>query len=711
VYSLETLPDDVRAALLNRLAEERLPLLAAPEHEAAPAPAVVESNPPVLPVGDDSALSAWRVRPESCRQQAEKRLRLVNQARMIKTRTKMAKTAALKRLAEQNGVSLLTLYGYIKAADQALETTRRGEEDSVTAQILVLTPEYGKNAGRIRAWSPEALEYAKTLYLSPRFLNVSDVFEHTAHEGRVQGWKVGSYDSLRRLLDREVDDGLQTLARRGSHRYQAGCELKILRDYREIWPNAMWVGDHHIFDCFVRAPGGKVLRPWLTAWMDMASRSFMGWCISFQPNSETIGLALAHAISRKDDAAFPQHGLPQSVYVDNGKDYRSQHHGGEEVRIGTIDYPEIIERFAGLGIDPYYIDFEYGDKEQAWIKKRGERNIEIQGVRVGGVFARLGIRQRFATAYHPWGKPIERAFRNVAQRFSREQPGWCGSGVEQRPEKLTFELRRGLLLDFEEFCQRWYAWVVHGYNKTAHSGHGMEGRSPDEVFTAYGAPQAVDAELLTFALLRRERVKIHNWGFKLGGLEFELAVSPDLAGAALLNQLINRYVTVLYDMDLKIVRVYQDGRFMCAGRRLRRASFIREDDPVMVEKLRLQAYQGRLNETRLKEIRENAPPQLASKEEAVLALTAGREEPAERPPRLGYSEDHAPKTEKPGPIFLTEEERYRAILRNLAEGRELSEADKKWRTQYEAGREYQERQRLYEAEFKFMRHHAERRAV
>jgi len=696
-FVVAKLPEDVRAAIMSSQAEDVLPAIYNKEQSG-------EKTTDITLFSSDLALQEWQARPESCREEARKRLGLVNKARSIKARNKKTKTKALKRYAQSQGVSLPSLYKYLKDADKALKDAQSEGRDAIMAQILALTPDYGNNLGACHVFSREAIDYAKKLYASQAHLNLSDVYQNTVNEGLIQGWKLGSYDTLKRSINKEMDANLKTLARKGAKRYQADCELKILRDYREIWPNFMWCGDHHIFDVFVKAPGGKVLRPWLTAWMDMASRSFMGWCISFAPNSRTIALALAHGIARKEDKNFPQHGVPSSVYIDNGKDYRSKYLNGEEIKIGQIDYPEIIERFAALGIDPFYIDLTYDPHEKAWVKKRGRQNLTVRSIRVGGVYARLNIHQRYAIAYHPWSKPIERAFRNVVQQFSRQQPGWCGSGHEQRPEKLTWEIKRGLLLSYPEFCERFYQWVVNCYHKSPHTGHGMEGRSPDQAFLAFGVPELVDPEMLAFALLKKEQVKIHNWGFNLLGEKFELDVPPDLSGAAILNKTINHYATILYDPDYKTVRVYVDGVFMCMGRPLRRTSQIRPDDPVMQEKIKLQAYQRRLNKEAIEHIAKAGPPELGYQEaEALLALTTGgeeRQQEAGKAPAVSHD-----------PIPMTEEERYRLILRKEASGETLSGTDREWRDEYEQTDEYRNMRQLYEAELRYMKHQFAKEAV
>lgn len=678
----------------------------------------MENKFDLVPIESESALALrpqsplieWHGKPETCREEGKNRYLLVQQARTIR-RKNTKKTKALIEYARSKGISPATIRNYLKIADKALEEARRTGANETMVQIMALTPGYGANKGNYRAFSTEAIDHAKALYLSQKLLNISDVYRNVANESSIKGWKVGSEDALRYILKQETSQSLLTMARKGFRRYQADCEVKILRDYSEIPPNFMWCGDHHIFDVFVRAPGNKVLRPWVTAWIDMASRSFMGWCLSFQPDSRTIALALAHAICNKNDDKFPQHGLPTSVYIDNGKDYRCKYLSGEEVSIGRIDYPEIIKNFSTHGIEPFYIDLEYDPEQEAWVKERGEQNIIVKKVRVGGVFARLGISQRFATAYHPWAKPIERTFRNVVQSFSRQLPGWCGSGHEQRPEKLTQELKRGSILDFREFCECWYQWAIRYNNDTPHSGHGMNGRTPTEVFLSGGLPEEVDPDLLTFALLKKEQVRVYNWGLKLNGQDFELAVSNDLSGASILNKLINTYVTLFYDPDLKIIRVYQEGRYVCDARPLRRASFVRPDDPVLEEKAKLQALQRRQNRTVLEGMRQKALPKADYLEPAPIMPCSKSEL---QPPRL--VENSPCQTKFPEIKTSLEycptskQERYQIILELLTTQGDLCEEDKLWQLEYQQTEEYERMKPLYEADLSYKQYCAARGA-
>ena len=643
---------------------------------------------------------------------------LVNKFLAITGKGKLEK---IKKLAKENNVVPSTLYNYAKAAKLAEEQATAAGTDVLTAQISALVNGYGKNKGQVRAFDQAAIDYAIATDAKQDMLNASDVYRLTLNEGRINGWKIGSLDSLIRIINTKTPPAIRTLARHGLKRYEADYALKILRDYEETWPNFMWVGDHHIFDVFVLY-AGKILRPWVTAWLDLRTRSLMGWCISFRPNSQTIAMALAHAIMPKQDARFPQCGLPQSVYIDNGKDYRAKYLGGDEIVIGKVDYPAIIERFAGLGIDPFYIDLEYDDTVKAWVKRRGEKALIVKKVRVGGVYARLGIGQRYATAYHPWAKPIERHFRDVVQSFSRQQPGWCGSGHEERPEKLACEIKRGLLLSLPEFCSRFYEYAIEK-NNLSHSGHGMNGHSPTEVFERLCPhPEAVKPEILAFALMKKEQVGIHNWGLELLGHKFELELPISVEGAMVLNRIIGRKATIYHDYDLKTVLVFLDEEYICRARPLRRASFVRQDDQVLQEKIRLANNQKAAAKATLRLIEANAPVRLipATTVGELEADLAGNDSDEQRGLRTeeGQGSEASTKTEIVATteempaggnqdidlgIPLTEDERYRQIIFKMAYGLAISEKDLEFQKEFEASEEYSWGKHLYEGEYEYLK--------
>ena len=116
--------------------------------------------------------------------------------------------------------------------------------------------------------------------------------------------------------------------------------LKTIRKKPDL-VNDVWFGDHHQFDVFVLDDRGRPVRPWLTAWYDIGSGVLVGWCISTNPNSETITESFVRAVAEKPGS--PIHGAPNTIYIDNGKDYRSRAFEGDtEAEYWRARNPEVM---------------------------------------------------------------------------------------------------------------------------------------------------------------------------------------------------------------------------------------------------------------------------------------------------------------------------------------------------------------------------------
>lgn len=93
--------------------------------------------------------------------------------------------------------------------------------------------------------------------------------------------------------------------------------------------------DHTPLDVIVRSDDPLcdfAARPWLTVAIDVYSRCILGLHIGFEPPSVvSVALCLTHAALPKNPneefgvpLAWPMHGLPKTIVVDNGKDFLSK---------------------------------------------------------------------------------------------------------------------------------------------------------------------------------------------------------------------------------------------------------------------------------------------------------------------------------------------------------------------------------------------------
>lgn len=111
------------------------------------------------------------------------------------------------------------------------------------------------------------------------------------------------------------------------------------------WSNQVWQVDHTRADVLVADQAGEVLgRPWLKIVVDTYSRCIMGLYLGFDaPSSAVVCLALRHAILPKQyssayelQESWGTYGLPQYLYTDGGKDFRSQHLEQVATELGMV---------------------------------------------------------------------------------------------------------------------------------------------------------------------------------------------------------------------------------------------------------------------------------------------------------------------------------------------------------------------------------------
>lgn len=320
--------------------------------------------------------------------------------------------------------------------------------------------------------SPDAWLRFKQLYLDPRRRSAQLCWEIVRAEADKLGWAWPALHTVRRRMDAEIDASTRDFHRLGEKRWRARHAPRIERDFTVYRPGEMWCGDHHEFDllCLHR---GRPIRPWLTAWMDMRTRLFVGWHIAPSPDSDTILAAFR--------AGVLEHGAPLRILIDNGKDYRSRAIAGGKRRKAPVDEP-----------------------------------------RVRSICAQLGIEPHFTQTYSGESKPIERAFKTVCDRFSKLFPTYTGGGPDTRPETLYADLRaeRLDLPDLEEVARLFAQWVEQHYHLRPHTGDGMDGRCPLDVWASEEpiARRTAPREVLDLLLCRTEIVKVTRRGVRYDGI-------------------------------------------------------------------------------------------------------------------------------------------------------------------------------------------------
>lgn len=325
-----------------------------------------------------------------------------------------------------------------------------------------------KAGGRNREVSEEAWAYFESLFLDPNQPTLRKCWRLTKEKANEEGWRWCTESTCRDQINQRIPVVTQ-IKHRDPWKYEQECLPHLLVDGNEpdLWePGTLWIGDHTQLDMWCRTATGQPIRPWLTAWMDWRSRRVVGWCLSDSPNSTTI--LAAFRAGMLDEA---NRGGPDEVWIDNGKDYASAYFCGQTKQ----------ER-----------------------RKAIKEEVAVDEQEAGGLFGALGIKPRFAIPYRARSKGrLERWFGTFHGEHDEQYPSFCGSKPELRPErcdKLLARFRKGETNVLPEYraVELTVRDMIDIYNATwAHSGAGMDGRTPDQVMSearikAFGRSDVLD---------------------------------------------------------------------------------------------------------------------------------------------------------------------------------------------------------------------------
>lgn len=271
---------------------------------------------------------------------------------------------------------------------------------------------------------------------------------------------IPSYSAFYRRLNNEVPEGVKVLGREGHKAYNDRCAPFIRRIYEDIESNEWWIADNHTFDVMVKDKNGNIHRPYLTAFLDARSGIFTGFHITYNPCSEATLIALRKGILK--------YGIPDNIYVDNGREFL------------TFD-------IGGLG---------HRKKKP----KDGEEKFEPPGV-----FKRLGINMTNAIVRNAKAKIIERRFEDVKNDLSRLFNTYTGGSVVEKPERLKFVLKKEQIYTDEEFEEYVTAVLEWYFNMEAYNGavEADKGKCKMDVFNEHLKRKRVaSAEELNLMLMR-----------------------------------------------------------------------------------------------------------------------------------------------------------------------------------------------------------------
>ena len=329
-----------------------------------------------------------------------------------------------------------------------------------------------------------------------------------------------SYASFYRRVQNEIPEPLEIMGREGMKAFRDRCAPYIQRKYENMVSNEWWIADNHTFDVMTQGADGQVHRLYLTAFFDARSGIFTGCYVTSAPSSQATLIALRKGILK--------YGIPENIYVDNGREFLTRDVGG----LGHRQKKSTKDEF-----NP------------------------------PPVFERLGIHMTNAIVKNAKAKIIERRFRDVKDRLSRLFPTYTGGNVLEKPERLKKVLKSGDIPTDEAFTQAVEDILYHYMNERAYSGAvaADKGKTREQVYRENLLEKRIASESdLNLMLMRSTRSQ------KVGRRGVHITVAGDKINYfndELLLNFFGESVYCRYDPEnISEVRIYdlQDNFIMTA---------------------------------------------------------------------------------------------------------------------------------------------------
>jgi transposase InsO family protein len=440
-----------------------------------------------VPIQQSALWSWYEAQSDKVKGEAQRRARIIGQVDvMIDAGVNLSN--AVQAVAIGEGVGASTLWSWLSLVESVHAADR----------LPHLAPRR-KGGGRECEVDSDLWSIIVSDYLRPSRPTFASCYSRAEDIAAERGLSLPSEKTLKRKLEREIDPRLVTARRHGADE----LKLTIPQQRRTVaHMHAMdWVNiDGHKFDVFVHRKvakaGEKPIRPVMVAIQDVFSRKILAWRIGESESAVLTRLAFADL--------FRDYGIPGHCLLDNGRAFASKWITGGA---------------------PTRFRFKIRDHEPT------------------GLLTALGIKTRWAKPFHGQAKPIERAFRDLADVLSRApdtEGAWTGNHIDAKPENYN---ERALQWDvFVALVER----VIRKHNaKLGRRTETANGRSFDQVFaSSYEVSEIKKAtdEHLRQALLTGEQVRTHA---KSG----EIAFVGNRWWAPELSQIAGKLVTIRFDPE------------------------------------------------------------------------------------------------------------------------------------------------------------------
>lgn len=264
------------------------------------------------------------------------------------------------------------------------------------------------------------------------------------------------------LVRREDSYKVIGIRNKDNARYQDTIAPMVRRDYDQLKPREIVVGDVHPMDIMVRRPNGRMAYPKAISWFDPATGEIHMTIVLLE---EGEGVRREH-VAMSFDAMVAEWGLPKLMYLDNGSEY-----GDRDMISGFT----MLSKLAGLTVkENSFADARVAAAQDAVIR---------------------------SLPYNAKGKPgIEGLFGNLEQVFFSHIPGWTAG---DRMRKKTHAKGRDPIPfpgDMAEFMRTISMHLDHYHKRPARESR----KSPNErlrehIEAGWGKTVLANPEVLALA--------------------------------------------------------------------------------------------------------------------------------------------------------------------------------------------------------------------
>ena len=424
----------------------------------------------------------------------------------------IGRTEAVKYCAKKAGFSPRSIYNWQESV------SGHSRQDWLAA----LAPSFSSVANgvvpEIAPCHPEAWNMLVSDYLRPERPGFSACYRRMAKAAKAMKWgDLPSERSMRRRLATEVPKAVQILRRDGK---DAAMKLYPAQQRSVSHLHAMEVvnTDGHKLDLFVRVTwAAKPVRMTLIGIQDVYSRKVLSWVLAEAETWEAVRTCIGAMIENHDGA------LPYHIYMDNGRAFAAK----------------VISGGA-----------------------KSRHRFKITEDEVAGLLKTLDIVAHFVKPYSGQSKPIERAWRDLAEEISKH-PRVAGCYTGNKPDAKP-ENYMSSAVPLDELQEHVAECIAEHNARLGRKTETAKGRSFDVVF---------DASLSDPATILRYSSTSQRSLWMLAAKPMT-ARKPDGAihlhgnryWHAALNQWIGKKLQVRFDpVDLhKPVKIYDpQGRYLC----------------------------------------------------------------------------------------------------------------------------------------------------